>query len=275
MILTHGSEYVLVDLLLRTLRKLKSQRYAAQFPHTMFGSARVIDTRDEEGLPIRVLEVGGGWQSACYRGDGWGELVFGYHRIYRYVTSLLSPPRHVLMLGGGAYSWPIWLLTHLGDCRVDVVEVDPQITKIARDYFGLDLLDERCGGPDAGGRLRSLAMDARKFLEKEGSGRYDLICNDCFSGQEPVMSLLGPDAARRVHRLLEDQGGCYLSNVVSALEGPESALLREVCGNLGEVFSHVYVLPCGADEPYDQDNNVVVATDSPLELPGSYPLFDK
>ena len=98
-----------------------------------------------------------------------------------------------------------------------------------------------------------------------------MIANDCFGALLPTRSLATLEGARIAKgRLAQD--GIYVANVVSALEGERSRLLRDVTRTLREVFSHVYVIPCSTDEPDVEDNNVVVASDAPLAPEGAFEL---
>ena len=66
--------------------------------------------------------------------------------------------------------------------------------------------------------------------------------------------------------------GIYLTNVVSALSGSHSQLIRDVCAALRTQFENVLVLPMAPDEPHAIDNNVVIASDGPLSAEGATPL---
>ena len=250
-------------------RRLSNDRQLVERCRTLSGTCCVVDTHDGDGLPIRVLEVDGTWQSATYLDDGWAELVFEYHRIYERLFEVTPDARRLLMLGGGALSYPKAVLAHHDDVSVDVVEVDAEIIRIAREHFLLGRLEERTHA-ERDGRLRVIEGDARAYLER-GGARYDAILNDCFSAEAPLESLMTAEGARAIHERLAP-GGVYLTNVVSALEGRRSQVVRDVVAALATQFAHVRVIGCGADEPTIPDNNVVVAFDHDCELAGCHEL---
>lgn len=261
-----GSRMSLSHLIDGLLGRVAPMRVVARYPHGMFGPVRVLDTHDVDGLPVRILEVDGSWQSATYLDDGWCELAFPYHRLYDDVLVAAHATGNVLMLGGGACAYPKYAIAHHPEATVDVVEVDPLMLELARRHFFLDRLEERYHA-QAKGRLRLHQADALDFLRTTDQ-RYDAILNDCFQAEEPLASLSSPEALDLVRtRLLPH--GLYLINVVSALEGPGSAPLAGLLPLLGERFKMVLVLPCGADEAALPDNNVVVATDAAPELDGA------
>ena len=51
-------------------------------PRTKFGTALIFTVEDDSGDPVRVLNVGGMYQSATYLDDRYADLVFEYYRLY-------------------------------------------------------------------------------------------------------------------------------------------------------------------------------------------------
>lgn len=226
---------------------------------TMAGKANIYEIIYDDGSPVRVMNVKGTYQSATYLDEDCYGLVFGYHRAYDAMFSAGVPIRTVAMLGGGGFSYPKHLVASYPDVSVDVVEIDPAVVAIAQRWFYLDRLVEEFQ-TDATGRLGIFVDDARAYLDTPGRC-YDAIVNDCFSARVPVMSLATVEAARSIHARL-NPGGLYLTNVISALRGPEAKLLYSVMATLQREFAHVYVLPGSEGLPRLVDNYVVVATDS-------------
>ena len=231
---------------------------------TMFGPARVYQVLDDQGAAVRLLEVGGIVQSGTYVDDDrCYDLVFEYLKKYDVMFDPVSaglpegaPVHRVCVLGCGGYDYPEHLLAHHPEVVVDAVEIDLAITAIARRFFFLDRALEEFDA-ESTGRLNLIEADARAYLEQQGP-LYDAIVNDTFDAGEPAPSLQGVDAARAIHARLSD-GGLYLVNVVSALEGPRSAFLRQQVNDLAQVFEEVRVLPCATDCFADEDNVIVVA----------------
>ncbi|MGN0075696.1 MAG: spermidine synthase, partial [Parafannyhessea sp.] len=255
--MTPRPQDALVAWLAAMAERLAGDRKVVASERTMFGRARVVDMHDSDGTPVRVLEVSGTWQSATYLDEGWSELVFPYHRLFAdAILELGIASPHALMLGGGGYAFPKYLVTHDDDATVDVVEVDPAVSDLARRHFLLDRL-----GP-AASRMRTYNVDARAFLESsQGRASYDVIANDCFGAQVPTAGIATAEGVRAVASRLAP-GGAYLSNVVSALEGRRSRALRDVCATLATAFDHVWVIPCSPEDPDLEDNNVVVASNA-------------
>ncbi|OFK23398.1 spermidine synthase [Olsenella sp. HMSC062G07] len=245
-------------------------------PDSLFGELRVCNTCDAGGRPVRLLLVDGSWQSATYVGDPWPELVFSYHKTFCMAFAQELPAQiRCLMLGGGGYGFPSYLLCRRSDVWLDVVEADPVVIDLARRHFGLDRVERMLAREAGPSRLRSLICDARDFLElgapDDPQVRYDLIFNDCFARDSTPASLLTREAALLLRARLRP-GGAYLANVVSALEGPRSQLVRDVRCTLLTAFERVWVIPCEAGDRRREDNLVVVASDAPLLLGETYDL---
>lgn len=230
---------------------------------TMAGWTWVHNDTRVLGERVRVLDVAGTYQSATYLDERWADPVFPYHQLFDHGFDAW-PTREDLMavavLGGGGYAIPKHLIAHHPEvAHVDVVEIDPAIQHIARKHFFLDRLEMRYGA-ERSGRLTLHADDAFAWL-KHNQQRYDLIINDCFLGVHPESSLMTSNAAELFHQHLTKHGR-YLTNVVSALEGPQARPLYLTIEALSSVFEHVWVYPCGMDEPSERENNVVIASDT-------------
>ena len=236
---------------------------------TMAGPLRIYTiARDADW--VRVMDVQGTMQSATYLED-WRcyDLVYDYTKAYNHMFDAGFPIRDVLVLGGGGYSYPKYLISQFNNVRCDVVEIDPMVTAIAQRYFFLDRLIVEFE-TEENGRLQLVNDEARHFLE-ESDKRYDAIVNDCFSGLHFEEKLATVEAARLYREHLVE-GGVFLSNVISALEGDRARMMQRVVATLGEVFAHVYVIAGQPDIPTNCDNNVVIATDGPWTFSGTYPF---
>lgn len=226
----------------------------------MFGRAQVYDVETEDGSVLRILDIDDTWQSATYVDERWSELAFPYHQVFDRALAL-QDVTEVLMLGGGALSWPKHVVTHT-DARVDVVEIDPQVIDLAHMWFLLDKLTD-----EQQARLSIHCTDAMAFLEDAAAQghHYDLVVNDLFAAEEPLAALMTAEGTALLKAILKP-GGTYVANVVSALKGCKKRPLHRVKGALQSNFSQVEVVSLGADEPRIPDNNVVFATNGDYAL---------
>jgi spermidine synthase len=96
-------------------------------------------------------------------------LILTYTRIM--FSSLLVKPTQsdALLVGLGGGSMVNFIHCFFPDVRLDVVEIDPEIIRIAREYFGLTV----------GGRTRVVPEDGFDFIQR-GDRVYDVIYLDAF-----------------------------------------------------------------------------------------------
>lgn len=236
-----------------------------QVARTRNGLARVKRVHDGDDDEIRVLVQGGVYQSASYVGERWAEPVFAYYRAFDDVFEAEDVMRDVyghgidrmLMLGGGGFAYPKFALMSHESLRMDVIEYDAEITRLARRWFYLDGLEHAVGD-----RLRVITAEARSYLgvTSVGHRRYDVVVSDCFGGAEPVRELATVEALRLVRGSL-NAGGVYVANIVSANEGSDVTFLRDCAATALEVFAHAWVVPCGDTEFGGEENYLLIASD--------------
>lgn len=187
------------------------------------------------------------------------DLVYSYPSKYDEMFHFIDA-KDVLMIGGAAYQYPKYYIANFPDKRMDVVEIDPVSTEIAKEYFFLDdlIADYNL---ESTGRLGLYNDDGRIFIANSDK-RYDAILNDAFSGEIPPGNLSTIEAAQIIRSHL-NKNGVYMSNVLGALEGDKGKFLRAEYKTLSKVFKYVYVLPVYKNVAPDQYTNwILVATDN-------------
>lgn len=97
------------------------------------------------------------------------ELQSNYAR-YMFASYLLRPhPQHVLIIGLGGGAMVHFLQHHDPQVKVDVVEIDPVVVRVADEYF-----DVR-----GGGNVNIITADALDYL-RDTDQQYDVIYLDAF-----------------------------------------------------------------------------------------------
>jgi spermidine synthase len=230
-----------------------------------------------EGRAVRLLFTDpGSCQSASFMDDP-AALAFAYTRFYALGAFMNPQARRILMLGGGGYSVPKWLLAGRSeltarDFRLDVVELDPGITALAQRHFN---------APAADPRMRVFHEDARTFINRaageeafRASGPYDLIFADIFNSYYTVPFHVGTvEAARKIRDLLAPDG-IYIMNVISAITGDKGRLLRSIRNAFAEVFGEVHIFPVQSTYSGAMVQNVMLMafrTPRPLPDPAKAP----
>lgn len=267
------------------------------FVKTRDGLARIKTILSEEETPVRVLQIKGAYESATYLDENRYTPIFAYQRAFDYLFEADLPTHNLLMIGGGGYAWPKHVMACAAkqqleadyrkaalkdlqnpnekttpactkapvipcDLTLEVVELDPAITAIARKWFFLDKLLEDF--PAIQNQITCITAEGRSYLN-ETTKRYGAIVNDTFSGKSPVLCLASSEAMQLVKQRLVP-GGVYATNVVSEQEGFDISFLRRVVTTLQEVFSYVYLIPCEDADFGLEDNYLVLASDRPYSF---------
>lgn len=275
---------------------------------TMFGPALIFDSTDDDNNAIRLLNVGNKFQSVCYVSpDKRWDLACIYHQYMEQLIELVACKQgteggagygaagavtagsagsaspftntnaqladwrgHVLVIGGGGFSLPKWLLAHCPHAQVTCVEIDPRIIELAREHFFVDEARAQfCATGEQ--RLHVVCDDGWKYLQKcasEGT-KFDVIVNDAFGGARPLIALNTHDGAQALAACLTPNG-VYLANCIAALEGAHRKPLDAALGGCNPVFSHVYVIGEDDDEPRVIANNVLIASQVHYPLAPTY-----
>lgn len=237
---------------------------------TSYSSMRVAKGRQEDRSLLLLLTDPGSAQSGMFE-DAPDELLFAYTKFYGLGTGLRPDAKRILMLGGGGYSVPKWLLSGRSDLAspdftLDVVELDPGMTRVAARYFKAPLDDPR---------MTVRHEDARTFINRasgavaEGAyGPYDLIFADIFNSWYTVPFHVGTrEAAAAIHRLLA-KDGVYVMNIITAVTGDNGRLLRSIRNAFLEVFGEVHIFPVQSKYAGNTVQNVMLlAFREPQPLP--------
>lgn len=219
---------------------------------TPYNSIRIMEGMAHEKRMVRVMATDPGYMQSGMYIDTPAELYFEYTRYYGLGTVLVPHATKVLMLGGGGYSVPKWLLAGHGGLdgsklTVDVVELDPGMTAVSRKYFALP--DDK--------RLHVFHDDARRFVNAN-TKQYDLVFVDVFNSHYSVPFHVGTVEAAKAMRRAVAPEGALLMNVISAVEGPDGELFRAIYGALRTSFAHVYVFVVSDKKSLDSVQNLMI-----------------
>ena len=69
-----------------------------------------------------------------------GQTLYEYTKMYDLMFDTEKEIKNTLLIGGAGYSYPKHYISKYIDKNMDVVEIDPMVTEIAKKYFYLDKL---------------------------------------------------------------------------------------------------------------------------------------
>ncbi len=157
-------------------------------------------------------------------------LVFEYAKLV-FSGFLLNPePKNILVVGLGGGTLPLAFRELLPNARIDVVEIDPAVASVAREYFDYEETEP--------GQL--YVQDARIFGKRavRRDVRYDMILLDAFNGDYIPEHLMTREYLLETRELLAPEG-VLLANTfsISKLYHHESTTYESVFGKLLTVQS--------------------------------------
>ncbi len=205
------------------------------------------DIDQETGRPARYIYTDPfGTQSAMFT-DKDDDLVFRYTKYYRLIDHFFPSSKNVLMIGGGAYSYPKDYLAKHALGNIDVIEIDPKFTELARQYFNLT------DNP----RLGIIHEDGRIYLNKT-TKKYDAILIDAFKSLTPPWQLTTQESVAKMSSGMNDDG-IVIANVVSALEGEKAKFAQAEFATFKSIFPQVYFFQVYQMDPELPQNLILVA----------------
>ena len=224
---------------------------------TQYSRVLVYDS-EFMGSPARFMAIARQTSSVMSLQDP--DQVFGYARFFDLVQYFVPEARRALMLGGAAFTYSRHFLNAVPGSTIDVVEIDPGVTALAKKYFGLtDRTD-----------LTVIHADARVFLNQTDR-KYDVVFIDAFTSVDTVpYQLTTVEAIERIFAVLED-GGAVFVNLLSSVQGPAGMFLRAEFHTYAEVFPQVHVLRVGSTDGRVKQNLVLMAikSDTPARFDGN------
>jgi len=151
---------------------------------------------------------------------------------YAHLAHVFHPAiKRVLLIGLGAGSIPKRFTRDYPDVSVDSVELDPAVADVAKRFFEVKE-DER---------HRIVIQDGRVFIRRS-EAKYDLIILDAYFAEGIPFHLATREFLETVRGRLAP-GGIVVSNIIGALEGPQSRLFRALYKTYARVFPGLYPFP--------------------------------
>ncbi len=137
-------------------------------------------------------------RQSCQSMDDPNQFVFSYTKMMMGALYLNPHPKRVLVVGLGGGVLPMALSRMFPDAGIDIVEIDPAVIKIARQFFGFN------PSPN----VRVFEEDGRVFVKRAGksSQHYDLIMLDAFDHDYIPEHLLTREFLLEVKALLTENG---------------------------------------------------------------------
>jgi len=184
-----------------------------------------IEVSEKNG--VRSLHLGSDTVQSSMKLDDPYELVLSYTRAMMAFLLFRPRPEHVLMIGLGGGSLPKFVYKHLPATRTTVIEFEPRVIAVARQYFHVPPDDERLVVETAeGGAWVAAHPDC-----------CDVLMVDGYNGNEQGPQLCSEDFYASARAALSDEG-VLVVNLWSSDSGYDVYLQR-----IESVFDSVVCVP--------------------------------
>ncbi len=218
---------------------LKSQR------DSFYGDLRVVDYSGPQ-MRTRELLIDGLAQGGVDQANGLS--VYEYTYLMQFVPYALNPNgKNCLVVGLGTGIVPTWYAAQ--GIHTDVVDIDPEVASLARQYFGLK--------PNITVHIE----DARYFLGRS-TQRYDYVVLDVFSGDTTPGHVLSLEAMRLLKARMTPDAVLAI-NLIGSL-GERGFMTASVVKTVQAVFGQVQTRTLfPTDGPAPSGNVAIIAHDGP------------
>ena len=202
-----------------------------------------------DGEDTRYLRFDSTFQSGMALDDPY-KTVFDYTDYMQLGLAYAPSTKSVLHIGLGGGTVVKRMTRDFPALQQRAVEIDPEVVRVARRWFGLP----------GESRLPVSVQDGRRYLQSHDD-RWDMIVIDAYFSDSIPFHM----ATRQFIDLVRSRltpGGVVVPNVIGAISGPGSSLLRSMYKTYRTVFPTVALHPVGGGS---SDTNVaVVATEGGL-----------
>ncbi|HPW34156.1 MAG TPA: fused MFS/spermidine synthase [Candidatus Paceibacterota bacterium] len=173
-----------------------------------------------------------------------GESLKTYPEIYPIFGLIKKEINSAFFVGGGSYSMPKMVSKYYPKIKINVAEIDPEVTKTANNFFNLGQYS-----------INTIEGDGRMVLTKDNSF-YDLIFEDAFNSFISLPWHLTTEEFTNLARQHLSSGGIYAVNFASMTNGEGDIFLKSMLATFKKVFPKSYVVVLGGSDYYP--HNIVL-----------------
>ncbi len=202
--------------------------YDSKIPGMVFASEsdyyqiRVMDG-EVKNIPSRILFLDFDSHSIESLNDA---KIGTYQEIGPIFGAFKDGFKNILVIGGGSYNLPKDL-SRLYKSDITVVEIDPKVTEVAKNFFNLDDYP-----------IKTVNADGRVFLTTDQK-TYDFIFEDSFNSFISIPWYLATDEATKLVKEHLNPGGIYALDFISSRN---SLWLDSMIKTFARTFPNYYIV---------------------------------
>jgi spermidine synthase len=206
---------------------------------SFYGNLKVVDYtyRDKH---TRELMIDGQIQGGIDMKNRLSVYAYSYF-LEALPTIINSEGKNCLVIGLGAGVVPMWYESR--GIKTDVVDIDPDVVRIAHEYFGFSVQGD------------VVVSDARYYLNTS-TNKYDYIIMDVFNGDTTPGHILSLEALQLVRARMTERG-IFAINFAGSVKN-ENFMTASIIRTLERVFTTVSIYPNFSPEDDDGVGNITI-----------------
>ncbi|MCX7857169.1 MAG: fused MFS/spermidine synthase [Deltaproteobacteria bacterium] len=185
-------------------------------------------------------------------------IEYEYERIYADVLKWRYKQNDefkTLTIGGGGYTFPRYMEVYYPNAHIDVVEIDPEVTKVAYEHLGLPRET----------RIRTYNTDGRWYV-MNCTEKYDLVFLDAYNDLTVPYHLTTREFLSQIKNIMTEKG-ILLSNIIDNFQKGE--FLPSYIKTLKEVFGQDRVFLLSVSPNFESlriSTFIVIATKTNINM---------
>lgn len=211
---------------------------------------------ENDAVRYRGLAMGPGGVQSGIRLDQPYVPVFWYTNELASLIKQTPERQDILMLGGGTFTLPQQVALAYPDSQIDVVEIDPELVKVAREHFAYS-------DP---ANVEILSEDARTYSNR-ATKRYDIVVIDVYGNTDIPFTFMTKEYGEAIKKIVKP-GGVVMVNMIAGEQGGCAELLTVLEAPYRRNFTQQLIksnsTPATANVPH---NIIGIYSDTPLSYP--------
>jgi len=165
------------------------------------------------------------------------KLNYNYEKVFDCIIKNQSIRKfpNVLMIGGGGYVYPSYFSKNQPESKIEVIEIDPAVTKAACLHFGLS---KNPSFTIFHGDARNRVSKLKREISQQKKENYNIIIGDAFNSYNIPFHLTTVEFNDQLAALL-NPSGIYLLNVIADYK--QTGFLGVIYKTLKESFDKVHI----------------------------------
>ncbi|NQY43947.1 MAG: fused MFS/spermidine synthase [Legionellales bacterium] len=198
---------------------------------SVHGSIQVVRFNNMLCMRFKGVEGNYSGRQGCIYNDS-NKMIFSYAKVLMGSLLMVNEPKRILFIGLGVGILPLAMRQTVPDAIIDVVELDPNVIKVAKSHFNW---------PDDDEYLLTHVIDGRKFVKNaiSISQKYDIVILDAFDDKYIPAHLMTYEFFEEINNILK-QDGVFGANTFtrSNYYHNESATYQKVFGDFFNVVNY-------------------------------------